>query len=96
MSLFVITCLDRPASLDLRLATRARHLQYLADAPNVRAAGPFLDPAGHMIGSMLVVEADSQEQAELFAARDPYAVAGLFASSTVRGWKQTAGTAVIA
>ena len=91
MGFFVITCIDRSESLELRLATRARHLDYLAEASNIRLAGPFLNSEGTMIGSMLIIEAESLEQAQQFAAQDPYAIAGLFETSSVRAWRQTAG-----
>ena len=92
MGLFVIACTDHPHSRDLRLATRPDHLEFLASETGVLIAGPFLDAAGEMIGSMLVIEARSLEDARAFATRDPYARAGLFETSTVRPWRQTAGT----
>jgi uncharacterized protein YciI len=42
-----------------------------------------------MIGSFIILEADSLEAAERWAANDPYTKAGLFASSIVRPWRAT-------
>jgi uncharacterized protein YciI len=84
--LFVITCLDKPESLALRQATRPTHLDYLATQP-VMYGGPLLDDAGQPCGSMLVVDVADHAAAAVFAANDPYAEAGLFASTTIRGFR---------
>ena len=43
MAHFVLICQDKPASLDLRMATRDAHLAYAKASGCVRAGGPFLD-----------------------------------------------------
>ncbi len=92
MALFVLTCLDKPDSLDLRLATREQHLAFIAaNREAIRTAGPFLNEAGDMIGSMLVLEADDQAAAAALAAKDPYVGAGLFESTTLRPWRMAVG-----
>ena len=85
--LYAILCNDKPDSLQVRLDTRPTHLEYLnglGDA--LKFAGPFLDGEGKPNGSMVVVEAESIEQARKIAENDPYARAGLFASVDVRPW----------
>jgi len=85
---FVILCQDKPDSLDLRMANRPAHVDYLkAHDASILGAGPFLDAADKMCGSMLMVAFETQAQAEAFAAADPYAKAGLFASTEVRRWR---------
>jgi uncharacterized protein YciI len=84
--LFVLICTDKPDSLALRLATRPAHLAWL-ETVVVKGAGPFLDDAGNPNGSLVIIEAKDKAEAEAIAARDPYAVAGLFASVEVRPWK---------
>jgi uncharacterized protein YciI len=84
--LFAITCLDKPDSLELRLATRPSHVDYLA-ANNLVLAGPLLDDAGKPCGSLLLIEAADHAAAAVFAADDPYAQAGLFASTTIRPYR---------
>jgi uncharacterized protein YciI len=94
MTLFVITAIDKPGALDVRLEHRPAHLAYLADhAGTVKLAGPFLTAAegGDPKGSMLIVEAADLAAAEAFAAGDPFAVAGLFESSKVEPWRITIG-----
>ena len=59
MALFIISWLDKPGALDIRLATREAHLAYVADHPGVvRLGGPYLSEDGAMAGSMLIVEAE--------------------------------------
>ena len=84
--LFVLICTDKPDSLALRLATRPAHLAWL-ETVVVKGAGPFLDDAGNPNGSLVIIEAKDKAEAEAIAARDPSAVAGLFASVEVRPWK---------
>ena len=91
MAHFVLICQDKPASLDLRMATREAHLAYARASGCVRAGGPFLDADGQPIGSMLVIETESLAEAHSFAAHDPYALAGLFASVDVRPWRLALG-----
>jgi uncharacterized protein YciI len=92
LSLFVLTCLDKPGGLALRVATRGAHLDFIAaNREAVRAAGPFLNDAGDMCGSMLILEAADQTAAAELAATDPYALAGLFESVTLRAWKMAVG-----
>ena len=86
--LFAITCADRPASLDLRLATRPAHLAFLATcAGRVVHGGPMLDTEGRPCGSLLLIEAEDRAAAEGFAASDPYAKAGLFESTIIRPFR---------
>ena len=92
MPLFVLTCLDKPNSLPLRQATREAHLAYLAEHPGVmRLGGPFLDAAGDMAGSLMIVEAADLAAAKAFNAADPYSRADLFASVDIRPWRVTVG-----
>ncbi len=91
MPLFVLTCVDKPGSLDLRLSTRETHLAYLEDVGVVKIAGPFLDHDGKPCGSMLVVETDDLAAAQAFGENDPYSKAGLFQSVEVRPWRLVVG-----
>ena len=92
MPLFVLVCTDKAGGLPLRLATRDAHLGYLDATPGrVKTAGPRLNAAGEMIGSVLVVEADDMADAQAFAADDPYNKAGLFDSVTIDGFRVARG-----
>ena len=86
--LFAIVCIDKPASLELRLATRATHLAYLTTYKDkVVQAGPLLDTDGRSCGSLLLVEVADRAAAEGFAEGDPYAKAGLFESTLIRPFR---------
>ena len=87
--LFAIQCQDRPGALDLRMATRPTHLEWLdTQVASIVIGGPVLDAENNPCGSLLVIDVADQAAAERFAAADPYAVAGLFASSTIRPFRQ--------
>jgi uncharacterized protein len=86
-----LICHDKPGALQVRLDNRAAHLAYLTETGVVDLAGPFLDEAGQMTGSMIVLNVDSLAQARDWAAGDPYAKAGLFASVTLTEWKRAVG-----
>lgn len=85
--LFVITAIDKEGSLQLRIATREAHLAYAKETGAVRLGGPFLNALGEMAGSLLIIEAADLPAAHIWAQNDPYAKAGLFQSTDVRGWK---------
>jgi uncharacterized protein len=87
---YAIICRDKPAALELRLATRADHLAYIQATGIVEMAGPFLQD-GQMVGSLVIVEAPDLAAAQALAAEDPYAKAGLFAHVEVIEWKKVIG-----
>ncbi len=90
MALYVISWLDKPESLDVRMAAREAHLAYAATlGDRVKLGGPYLDDQGTMIGSLIIVEADSLEDAQAFHDKDPYKLAGLFDASTITPWRVT-------
>lgn len=86
MTHFLIYTEDKPDSLHIRQDTRAAHLEWVRADPNVTliSAGPWLDEAGDMRGSLLIVTADRLKTVEDWLAQDPYAKAGLTAFKRVR------------
>jgi len=89
--LYVLICNDKPNSEDLRKSVRADHLAHI-EKYDVRIAGPMLAAdETTMIGSIIVLEADSIDVAHQFAEQDPYAQANLFDNVTVRPFKQVVG-----
>ncbi len=88
---YAVICQDKPGALQVRLDTRAAHLAYIEATGVVEMAGPFLGPQGEMTGSLIVLQVDSLEAADAWAAADPYARAGLFDSVTIREWKKVIG-----
>ena len=86
---FAFLCKDKAGELQVRLDTRPEHLAYLnalnADG-KLAFAGPFLGDDGKPTGSLVVVKAETIEDARTIAANDPYAKAGLFAEVEVKAW----------
>ncbi len=88
--LFTLICHDKPASLDLRLAIRPQHLAYLETyGARVVKGGTMLDADGRPCGSMLLIDVEDRATAEGFVAEDPYAKAGLFETTIIRGFRTT-------
>ncbi len=85
-----LICIDKPDHLAVRQENRAAHLAHIEASGVVEMAGPFLD-GGQMCGSLVVLEVDTLEAARDWAAADPYAKAGLFASVDIREWKKVIG-----
>ena len=92
MPTFVLFCVDKPGSLDLRMATREAHLAYVRDkAAMVKLGGPMLNDEGEMAGSLLIVEAPDRAAAIELNAHDPYTLAGLWERVEVKAFKATLG-----
>ena len=76
--LYVLICTDKKNSEALRKEVRPDHLDYLDDF-EIKLAGPMLDDdQTTMIGSIILIECNNREEAEAFAAKDPYNLAGRF------------------
>lgn len=86
-----LICIDKPASLQIRLNNRSAHLAHIQSSGVVEMAGPFLDADGQMTGSMIVLNVESLSDAQAWAAADPYAIAGLFTSVMLHEWKKVVG-----
>lgn len=95
--LYAIMGDDAQNSLERRRSARPAHLarvQQLLDEGRLVLAGPHpaIDapdpgPAG-FTGSLIVAEFASLEDAEAWAAEDPYVTGGIFARVTVRPFRQ--------
>lgn len=95
--LYMINGEDVPGTLDQRLAARPAHLerlQALQAAGRLVLAGPCpaIDspdpgPAGFS-GSLIVAEFAALEEAQAWAAADPYVAAGVYAKVTVKPFKK--------
>jgi uncharacterized protein YciI len=88
--------IDAPGK-DLRAMLRAAHRKYLAKfAEQFAFAGPLLaDDGVTPIGSLLVLDFETVEEANAFIKAEPYTVAGLYASVSIRPflnlWPQCKG-----
>jgi len=95
--LYAIIGEDVPDGQAKRAAARPAHMDHikeLVEAGRIILAGPFpgIDspdpgPAG-MVGSLIVAEFESLEAARAWIDADAYVTQGVFASVTVRPFKQ--------
>ncbi len=84
---FVILGYDGPDGQAKRKIHRAAHLaglEPLRREGKVVLAGPFTDKAG----SLIIIEAESLEQARQIAQNDPYTVEGVFERIEVHPFQQ--------
>ena len=87
--LYIIHCFDKPGHLQVRQDNRPAHVDYLKSFGDLlQAAGPTLDGADNMNGSLVILELENITKAEEFAANDPYAKAGLFDKVSIQPWKK--------
>ena len=91
--LYMMYCLDKQDSLELRMANREAHLEYIGSSSvKIQTAGPLLDEQGEsMCGSLLILEAENIEKVRELNRNDPYQKAGLFSSVEIRPFKKTVG-----
>ena len=84
---FVILGFDGPDGQMKRKVHRAAHLaslEPLSRAGRLIMAGPFTDQAG----SLIILEANSLEEARRIAEEDPYTVHGIFEKIEVHPFQQ--------
>jgi uncharacterized protein len=93
MALYTVTCWDKPGVLEQRLKERPDHVAYLkTQEPIIRLAGPALDDAGQMCGSLFVIEVADRTAAQAFSDGDPFLQKGVFARVEIRGFAKTMGS----
>lgn len=84
---FAVISHDKPGMAESRARARPAHLDYMrrAVSPVGHIIGMPLatDDESTMIGSLAIVEAPDRAAVEAFAKGDPYAQAGIFASTEI-------------
>ena len=86
--LIALIARDKPGALDIRKENRDAHLAYIEETGVVSQAGPLLDDAGDMIGSLVILDVADMQAARDWADSDPYAKAGLFTDVELIPWKK--------
>lgn len=86
--LIALIARDKPGALDIRKSSRDAHLAYILETGVVSQAGPLLDEAGEMIGSLVILDVADMAAARHWAENDPYARAGLFAQVELIPWNK--------
>ena len=93
--LFAIHARDKSGALALRTASRDAHIAFLkAAGSRLKLAGPLLDEAGAMCGSLLIYEAETLTDVHAWLGDDPYGKAGLFETVIVSGVNPVLGELV--
>jgi len=82
---YIIRSFDKADGLDIRLANRDKHVEYVkSQSVKLLLAGPLMDEeTNNPIGTLLIVEADNRDAVENYAENDPYNKAGLFSESKI-------------
>ena len=89
--LVALMAFDKNGALEVRKANRDAHVAYLKSSNVVQQAGPFLDDAGEMYGSLIILDVQNFEAAREWATNDPYAIAGLFREVSLIPWNRVIG-----
>ncbi|WP_040605031.1 YciI family protein [Sagittula stellata] len=89
--LIALMAKDKTGHLQTRKDNRDAHLAYIEATGVVTQAGPLLDEAGEMAGSLVILDVEDMASARAWADSDPYAKAGLFESVTLTAWKKVIG-----
>ncbi len=86
---YLITCHDKTNSLDVRLSTREKHLNYIKNfKEQLIIAGPILDKNKNPIGTVLILNYDNIEQVNDFLKKDPYNQVNLFKKISILEFKK--------
>lgn len=92
MEYFVIFAQDKPNTLEQRLAVRPQHLarlEQLKTEDRLLTAGPNPSPDGKSItGSTVIAKFTTLEDAQAWAAQDPYVDANVYGDVIVKPFKR--------
>ncbi|MGY6533592.1 YciI family protein [Glycocaulis sp.] len=89
----VIRAIDDPDRLHVRDEQLAAHIAFVeTHFARYAVAGPILDEAGAMIGSLFILHAADEADARAFMADEPYVVHGLYGSLEYHTVRPAAGS----
>ncbi|MCC5861328.1 MAG: YciI family protein [Gammaproteobacteria bacterium] len=92
---YAITCRDTPGSSAARQHHLEAHLAHVREAlakdDTLCLAGPLRDEAGAIVGSLLIVKADSADAARQWLECDPYHGAGIWGEIRIEPFVPAAG-----
>jgi len=86
--LIALIARDKAGALQTRLDNRDAHVAYLKSTGVVSQAGPLLDDAGDMAGSLVILDVEDMAAAQAWVEGDPYGKAGLFEKVELIPWKK--------
>ena len=86
--LYAMIARDAPGTAQLRTDTRPVHLDHLKSLGNKLVfAGALLDANEQPEGSLVILQAETLEEARSMAEADPFVAAGVFGSIEVTRWR---------
>ena len=86
---YLITCIDKPNSLEKRLSIRERHIDYLTRfRSKLVTAGPLICKDGKPYGSLLILDFKIRSELDDFLKNDPYSLEGLFEEVIIKEFKK--------
>lgn len=86
--LFAMIAKDAPGTGEQRTAVRPVHLDHLNSlGDKLRLAGALLNDSGVPEGSLMVIEAETIEDARASFLADPFIAAGIFGSYEIKPWR---------
>ena len=92
MALFCFYCRDGEDSETLRKLHLAEQRKNMAEHDqNYLTAGPLTNRKGEFVGSLLIIEADSEEEARAAVNDDPYVTGGVWQSIRVDKFEPVKG-----
>jgi uncharacterized protein YciI len=94
MPLYAFIGYDGPRGAELRKVHRPAHLEgidELVAEDRIHHAGPLLGDSGAPVGSLILFEAETLDEARRIAAGDPYVTEGIFERHEVRETKVVRG-----
>lgn len=84
--LFAMIGIDKKDGAKVRTAKVTQHLDYLRTTGKVKLAGPLMNEKGDMIGSLIIIEVSSRDEAEAWTRDEPFSHAGLFEKIELYPW----------
>ncbi len=86
---YMVYSIDVPNSKPIRDQHRKAHLAYLdQQVERLIASGGLLDDTGETyIGSCILIDVDTEEEARSFVAEDPFTKAGLAKEVVITLWR---------
>jgi hypothetical protein len=92
MPLYALVCHDKENGLETRMGARPDHLAWVqANLAVIKLAGPLLDDAGGMAGSLFILDLPDVAAVQAFNAADPYTQAGLWGRVDLREFRASVG-----
>jgi uncharacterized protein YciI len=87
---YVVTFFDDPDVIEKKKELRAVHLEYVdKNSSRIIASGGFFpDDDDFPVGGLIILDADSRQQAVEYIENDPFYINGIFSRYKIDRWKK--------